>query len=72
MFLTGKNYEYVSGIGGTVYNTKDIPFIGLEEFVKTDSRLIQDGNKSALEKMHSKAFDDWTLYFKQIDSFLTI
>ena len=68
MYLTGKNYEYAMGIGCSVHNTKDIAHLEFDEFVKPDSRLIQDSNRLALENFQSKAYDKWMLYFKRIES----
>lgn len=68
LYLTGKNYKYVTGIGCSVHDTKDIPHIEYDEFVKFDSKLTQERNRSAIDEMYSKAFEKWALYFKRIIS----
>lgn len=68
LFLTGKNYEFVTGIGGFVHNTKDIPHLEFQDFVKLDSGLIQERNRFVVEDMYSKAFEKWTVYFKRINA----
>ena len=69
MYITGKNYEYAQGIGCSVHNSNDIAHIDYDEFVKPDSRVIKDSNKTALENFRLKAFEKWSFYFKRIDSF---
>ena len=67
MYLKGKNFEYALGIGCSVHNVKDILRQDYEDFVKPDSKLIQNQNRDAIQKMYSQAYDKWSLYFKQIN-----
>lgn len=67
LYLTGKNYESITGMGGYVHNIKEISHLAYDEFIKFDSRLIQEKNRSVVEDSYSKAFDKWALYFKRID-----